>query len=145
MQREYFTRAFVDALDPAWPQGLLYVHQVLELVEKVPLALPDIEAWSDESGPAWAWGVLPEHPRVGQAWMVVDRRVAQHPFAFVRHARWFINQVMGPGRYKRLGATFAAGAPTKHLAELLGFEFEGTLRQYGPGGEGDFHMYSRIR
>ena len=131
--------AFLDQLDPVWPDGLRYVRQAIDL------KMTELSwAYQDEEGPVWAWGLVPCWNGVGEVWMAFDKRASRHIFQIVRHARDKLRRVERVYGYRRLQGQWHVDCPCAKLAKMMGFEQEGILRQAGLHGEGDYIMASRI-
>lgn len=72
------------------------------------------------------------------AWLLIG--CGGHLHAIVKAAR----RVLCSCAARRIEATVSAQfTQARKLVEMLGFDFEGTLKAYGPGGE-DFHMFARV-
>jgi hypothetical protein len=104
--------------------------------------LVDGASWCavDDSGcPIMAGGAVPFWPGTAEVW------IAQGPAApgrerLVALLTWrYLQQLQG--RFRRVQATVqAADEPAFRLLARFGFEFEGVLRAFGPGGEDHFMM-----
>lgn len=86
-------------------------------------------------------GLFPEKPKVGILWAVLSASAGAHMLAIHRITLRFLD--IEPLR--RIEATTEDGhtAGCRWL-EMLGFQFEGRMRAYGPGGETHLR-YSRVR
>lgn len=83
-------------------------------------------------------------PGVAEGWALVGPGAARHPAAFRRAVGRAIETVRREKRLHRLQfAVLANHGRARRLARSLGFEEEGPLRRYGPGGE-DFVRYARL-
>jgi len=133
-----FSADFMGQIDPVWPDGVTFVQQALQfnLTEYS-------QAFEDDDGPLWAWGVVPLWEGVGSVWLLFDRRANRSAFRIIREAKKYAAFLEGSG-FKRLQGEFHCDAPTGRLAAMLGFQREGILRNYGMKGEGDFVMVARI-
>lgn len=128
---------FIDRIDPVWPEGVQYVRDVVNR------GYHEIaEAWRDDEGPLWAWGVVPLWDGVGSVWLLFDRRASRRAFRIVREGRRYLGELDRMG-FRRLQGEVHPDAPTRKLAKSLGFSEESVLRNYGIGGEGDYTMLAR--
>jgi len=136
--RAEFTHEFIDAIDPAWPRGVKFCHDVIdnEMTEFC-------QAFHDTHGPLCAWGVIQNWDRVGSGWLLFDKRAPQYIFCIVREVRNFLGELEDAG-FKRIQGEIHESAPTLRFASFFGFEKEGVLRNYGLGGVGNYAMVARI-
>ena len=133
-----FGHDFIDRIDPVWPAGVPFCHQVVDQHRT-----QYCYAYEDQDGPLWAWGVIQMWEGVGSVWMIFDLRAHRSVFRIMREARISLKDMETQG-FKRLQGEIHVDAPTRRIASILGFDTEGILRQYGIGGEGDFVMVARI-
>lgn len=89
-------------------------------------------------------GVVHLWPGVGQAWAVLSMRALACPVTLTRTALRELDRMSRAHGFARIQATVADGhgAGARWLA-FLGFEVEGLLVNYGPGGQGDYWIYGR--
>jgi hypothetical protein len=86
-------------------------------------------------------GVAERWEGCAQAWMLVSCEAGPHMRWLVRIADGFFKQAP----WRRIEAAVVEGfEPGARLMSLLGFEFEGRARCYGPDGR-DHDLYARIR
>ena len=82
---------------------------------------------------------------VGEAWLLPSTRLLEKPRKAVKAVRSFLHEISERENFRRVQATvhsdFTRG---KRFLEWLGFENEGTLRNYGPDGA-DHIIYARIK
>ena len=131
--------AFLDQLDPVWPEGLRYVRQAVDL------KMTELSwAYQDEEGPVFAFGLVPSWDGVGEVWVAFDRRAPRHIFRIMRQADDKLRHLERVHGFKRIQGQWHIDCPCAKLAKKLGFEQEGILRQAGLHGEGDYIMASRI-
>ncbi|MEP4379754.1 MAG: hypothetical protein ABJ215_01135 [Alphaproteobacteria bacterium] len=98
----------------------------------------------DDTGVLGCAGVVPLWPGVGQAWAVFSDALLTHPVALTRATERALDHIMAVENMRRVQATVldGHGAGARWLS-FLGFELEGLLLNYGPGGAGDYWMYGR--
>tara|TARA_R110002110_G_scaffold376568_2_gene586656 strand:- start:167386 stop:167835 length:450 start_codon:yes stop_codon:yes gene_type:complete len=89
-------------------------------------------------------GVVTLWPGVGQAWAIFSDRLLGHPVALTRATGRALDRISATQDLRRVQATVrdGHGAGARWLS-FLGFELEGLLVNYGPGGSGDYWMYGR--
>ena len=133
-----FDHAFVDAIDPVWPEGVYYVRQVLDHG-----LLTYAYAFEDDDGPAFAMGLVPYWKGVGAVWMLFDKRSPRFAFFIVRRSRALLEMLERDHGYRRIQGEWHVDCPSGTLARMMGFQIEGILRNYGPNGEGDYVMAAR--
>ncbi|MBO6782241.1 MAG: hypothetical protein JJ899_03070 [Alphaproteobacteria bacterium] len=87
-------------------------------------------------------GVVELWPGVGQAWAVLSREALDEPITLTRAVLRELERIRRERSLHRVQATVADGhgAGARWLA-FMGFEVEGLLINYGPGGRGDHWMY----
>lgn len=90
-------------------------------------------------------GVNTYWPGVGEAWAILSDLIHKYPLSFHRTVVKMLNQIQTDYKLNRIQATCLQGfnRAEKWLI-ALGFEYEGTMRKYGPGGE-DHYRYARVR
>ncbi len=98
----------------------------------------------DGEHPVGCAGVVELWPGVGQAWAVLSEQALDHPVVLTRAAMRELPRICRDCGLGRVQASVADGhgAGARWLA-FLGFEVEGLLLNYGPGGAGDYWMYGR--
>jgi len=92
--------------------------------------------------PVFAGGVVNLHWSRGEAWMLPTEWFHNHVRTCFRFIKQMVPEMAKVGQFKRLQATCSIMIST-NLFRHLGFEYEGTLKQFGPNGE-TCHMYARI-
>lgn len=90
-------------------------------------------------------GIVPLWPGVGQAWAVLSDIALAHPITLTRTIQREMARIEAMHGLHRIQATVAEEhvAGRRWLA-WLGFEVEGLMCNYGPGGAGDFWLYGRV-
>lgn len=92
-----------------------------------------------------AYGIYIHWHHVGEGWVLCAKEVEEHPYIVSKMFRQRLGQWIDEYKLHRVQAMVNAGW---HLAinmiKHLGFEYEGTLRKFGAGGE-DFCMYALIK
>ncbi len=100
---------------------------------------PALTAWDDAERVIIVGGIVSRTPMHGEFWGLVSDRAGPHMLAITRGLRRFL--AMQP--YQRIEATVVEGfGPGCRWLNLLGFEYEGPARRYGPQGE-THHRYAR--
>lgn len=89
-------------------------------------------------------GVAPLWPGVGQAWAVLSDAMLARPTSLTRATARALDRIIAAEDLRRVQATVrdGHGAGGRWLS-FLGFELEGLLVNYGPGGTGDYWIYGR--
>ena len=89
-------------------------------------------------------GVVPLWPGVGQAWAMFSDELLARPITLTRSTQRALGRIAAAHDMRRIQATVrdGHGAGARWLS-FLGFELEGLLVNYGPGGSGDYWMYGR--
>ena len=89
-------------------------------------------------------GVVTLWPGVGQAWAIFSDRLLAQPTSLTRGTARALDRIAAAQDLRRVQATVrdGHGAGARWLS-FLGFELEGLLVNYGPGGSGDYWMYGR--
>jgi hypothetical protein len=100
-------------------------------------------AYVHKGTPIAAMGVVPVLPRVATAWAVLsEESTEEHGPVLCMGARRGLEMVQRLGRFTRIDMLvrkdFKVG---KEWAEWLGFEIEGTKKNYGSDGRTTFHEY----
>ena len=89
-------------------------------------------------------GVVPLWPGVGQAWAVFSEELLAHPVTLTRASERALDRIATAQDMRRIQATVRDGhGRGARWLSFLGFELEGLLVNYGPGGAGDYWMYGR--
>lgn len=89
-------------------------------------------------------GVVPLWPGVGQAWAVFSDPLLARPVTLTRATGRALDRIAAAHDMRRIQATVRDGhASGARWLSFLGFELEGLLVNYGPGGVGDYWMYGR--
>ena len=92
--------------------------------------------------PVFAGGIVNLMWNRGEAWMLPTRFFHRHTGICFRHMIKELAKMAIHGGFKRVQATCAVTISTM-LFDHLGFEYEGTMKGFGPSGEA-CHMYSRL-
>ena len=92
-------------------------------------------------------GVRKVFDGVGEAWSVLsDEALRDHPMAVTRHAKKLLDRAQEDGKFKRLQALCLDENIAAHnWLRRFGFELEGLHPNAGPGGEGTYCTYGRVR
>jgi len=89
-------------------------------------------------------GVVPLWPGVGQAWAIFSDQLLSRPVTLTRSTERALDRIAAERDLHRIQATVRDGhACGARWLSFLGFELEGLLVNYGPGGAGDYWMYGR--
>lgn len=89
-------------------------------------------------------GVVPLWPGVGQAWAIFSDGLLARPVTLTRSTERALDCIAAANDMRRIQATVRDGhASGARWLSFLGFELEGLLVNYGPGGSGDYWMYGR--
>lgn len=134
----------VADIDPQESQAGEMVTDALESVTADTLAF-----WSrtilEDGKPIAAMGCFPVWGGHGQAWAWISlEAIARRPVALTRITRRLLNEAEEVGGFRRIQATVSVEVEeAARWAEVLGFDREGCMRNYGPGGRGDFYLYAR--
>jgi len=135
-----FTCEFLEEIDPILYVSKIYAYRVIADHRD-----QYSEAFSDEFGPLFAWGILELWQGVGDIWIVFDKRIqtTRHLRQMIRLAKKGMKTVEGLG-FVRVQGQAKVNCGTERLAHSMGFETEAVHRNYGLGGKGDFAMYTRF-
>jgi len=89
-------------------------------------------------------GLAMHRPGVSSAWSIMDQRMPQHGVGVTRCVRKLINETQKQHELKRMDmlCRYTDCGKYERWAKTLGFEYEGTLRKYGPDGE-DYVLLAR--
>lgn len=85
------------------------------------------------------------HDKHLEVCMIVGEAAAKQPVGFFKHVKKILELYIEKLELKRVQATIRCGFP--HLIkwiEMLGFQYEGTMRQFGIDGD-DYMIYSRVQ
>jgi hypothetical protein len=89
-------------------------------------------------------GIVPLWPGVGQAWAVLSDAALSHPVILTRAVQRELAHIETKLALRRVQATVAEDhVEGRRWLAWLGFEVEGLMRNYGPGGNGDYWLYGR--
>jgi len=117
----------------------------LDVVDVSQFAAPDMSFSAlDGNTIVGCGGIVELWPGVGQAWAVLSEQALARSMTLTRSAQRELDRITRCRNLSRVQATVADGhgAGARWLA-FLGFEVEGLLVNYGPGGHGDYWMYGR--
>lgn len=135
-------------LQPVQDSHLAHINPIVpgsEEVAKQSVAITDPlyhETVLFDDTPIAIWGVNPMWEGVCDLWIVFDTEAPRHLLSLFKLAKTRLSWLEERG-FRRIEAKFFVGAPTLPLAEKLGFEVEGFLKNYGLHGEGDYVMIAR--
>ena len=117
----------------------------VETLEMAALVQPGAAFTAKEDGMVLGCaGVVPLWPGVGQAWAVFSDDLLEHPVALTRSSERALERIAAAYDMRRIQATVRDGhGRGARWLSFLGFELEGLLVNYGPGGAGDYWMYGR--
>lgn len=103
---------------------------------------PAITLFADDGTIVGCGGIRRVHCGVGEAWSVPSESIGRYPKAVLETARAFL---AGCVEYHRIQAIVVSGfLKAERLLACLGFQYEGTLRKYGPTGR-DYKILSIVR
>lgn len=117
----------------------------LDMVDVSQLHVPGMAFSALEEGAVVGCGGIVElWPGVGQAWAVLSEQALANSTTLTRTVQRELDRITCSQGLSRVQATVADGhgAGARWLA-FLGFELEGLLVNYGPGGQGDYWIYGR--
>lgn len=78
-----------------------------------------------------------------EVYSYINQTAGKHMISLVRQLRRFIEQKAAEAKAVRVEITVLAGfAPGERLAEMLGFDYEGTMRKVYRGA--DYKLFARI-
>ena len=87
-------------------------------------------------------GIMMRDPGFGECWLVVPR--VNHGCTIYRNVLRKMHELLDVRKFRRLQAFVMADFDNGvKLVQRLGFEKEGSLRQFGPGGE-TVDIYARV-
>ena len=143
MQIVPFEPGHLDAIAPQTAQRSVSAY--LKAVDRDALDVPSM-AFTAVAGDEvlGSGGIVELWPGVGQAWAVLSAGALAEPVTLTRTALRELSRISTERGFGRVQATVADGhgAGARWLA-FLGFEVEGLLVNYGPGGTGDYWIYGR--
>lgn len=115
--------------------------------------LPYIEAYvipncslavMDGDEPVAAFGIVPLWRGVGEAWMIPAKSHLRKPVALGRHVKMGILEIAEGLQLHRLQAAVKADFEMgRRLVELIGFDRESLMPQYGPDGD-DYERFALL-
>lgn len=95
--------------------------------------------------PVGCFGVWMHWESVGRAWTFLSDEAVAHPMALHRFVRQKLEAFISEEGMKRIEATVDPHHPAAiRWIERLGFQCEGLMRNYGPGGTPDTFLYARV-
>jgi hypothetical protein len=102
-------------------------------------------SWTDDDSRVLAIiGVAVPWKGVGQAWALISQEALKHPVALTLGARRWIAWVIDQECLWRVQADVERDhAAGRRWLEFMGFEYEGTLRAYGPSAA-DHELWARL-
>jgi hypothetical protein len=96
--------------------------------------------------PLCVWGIVPQRVGVAEVWAVVDQAARCHRDTVYHFAALHLSVVERGLGLRRLAAPIKANFEVGlRFAEKLGFNREGLMVNFGPGGQGDYYLYARCR
>lgn len=145
LQLDYFKPEYIEAYKPRQEEidaGILAFKA--ELIQQghssIVLVIYDPEAKETVA----MMGILPCWPGVSEGWLLAAESIKKHRFFCVRMIKNFIQLNMTQLKINRLQCSVnAVSADNQRFVEWLGFEREGLMRKYGPGGT-DFYRYAVV-
>ena len=130
------TREHVDYLD--WPRGA-----ILEDTKKSYLSEGSVAYCVLADGvPVFAAGVVNMQWQRGEAWILPTPFFRRNIKRCYRYVRDILPLASVEGNFRRVQATCAVTVSTL-LFTHLGFDYEGTMKGFGPNGE-TCHMYAKV-
>ena len=97
-----------------------------------------------DGAPVAMIGLIPRHPGVARVWTWFSDEAGSHMLSLTKIARELIAYSFGLG-FKRLDAEIdCANDQNIRWAEMLGFEREATMKNYGLHGNGDYYLYRML-
>jgi hypothetical protein len=90
------------------------------------------------------FGVYEYWKGCAEAWLIPSKHIGRKTLSFHRTALQFFELAANELGIKRLQFTIhSENVPAVKWAERCYFDFEGTMRRYGPDGK-DYKIYSRL-
>ena len=96
----------------------------------------------NDGAPVFAGGIVNLGWHRGEVWILPTPFFKRHIKTCFKHMRDSLLSLGRTGGFVRLQATCVYGQPGKWL-RVFGFEYEGTMKKFGPGGE-TCDLYARI-
>jgi RimJ/RimL family protein N-acetyltransferase len=95
-----------------------------------------------EGVPVAMAGLLPRHPGVARVWTWVSEEAGNHMLSFTKIARELLRVAFDELEFKRIDAEIDCESERNiRWAEMLGFEREARMKNYGLYGKGDYYLY----
>ena len=89
-------------------------------------------------------GIVPKHPGVGEAWILLTQDALLHGLVVARHTKRGLARLMEEGGYRRVQITIEHGQDDLiGWMHFLGFQIEGIMRKYGRDGA-DHYLCARL-
>ena len=102
------------------------------------------KALIDDGRTIAAVGISPMWKGVGTAWALLSIHALKKPLFLTRSVLQFLHQIEQAGELRRIEAAVnCEHSASIRWIEVLGFVREGTMKNYGVGGSGDFDLYAR--
>lgn len=95
-----------------------------------------------DGAPVFAGGIVNLQWNRGEAWILPTRFFRQHLKICLRALRAYLPCLVSECGFKRVQATCIHGISGR-LFVHIGFEYEGTMKKFGPNGE-TCDMYARV-
>ena len=92
--------------------------------------------------PVFAGGIVNLQWNRGEAWILPTNFFRKHIKVCIRSVRFYLPCLAKTHHFARVQATCVKGIEAS-IIRHMGFDYEGTLRKFGPSGE-TCDMYSRI-
>jgi hypothetical protein len=107
-----------------------YRYSVVLFVDRKPIAIA---------------GVTPIFEKTGEVWSFFTEEVlSKYPISLTKAAKSFIKECFESGEFLRITAVTPNDKLHVHWLEILGFEVEGILKNFGPNAQGDYALMGRI-
>jgi len=91
-------------------------------------------------------GVFPLWEGRGYAWAMLSELAFSHGLSVTKATKAALEYAETDLGFKRIEAAVEIGYGRGHRwIESLGFQFEGNMRNFGPGGVGEYALYARCR
>ena len=135
--REPATRRDIRQLAIQHPEEIS-LPEDLDLTDSCVMVLPDGKLLG-------AAGVTPLFEKTGEVWSVFMPSFAKdYPISLTKVSRKMLDKWQGSGKYPRL-SSFTLNDPTyTEWLIVLGYEFEGILKNFGPGAKEDWCVLGRV-
>ena len=95
----------------------------------------------DEKGVIMCGGIRNLWNGVGESWMLFSK--TRNGPSVLKYARNWLDSTIAEYGYHRVQAVISIGSRWSRTARFFGFQFEASLKSFGPGRE-DMALYSRI-